>query len=134
VADRSGAAYQGGTANAYKIKQHLLVLPVSLQTQINTSEKKPVLLNYGLQVGWQLSNNFLHFGNTTGRYFTNKNYNNQWQAGMHSGIYFTLYNNKSHQVTAGPLLQYYFSSLFTNQTATRHLFTAGLTTRVLFKK
>ncbi|MDX1935675.1 MAG: outer membrane beta-barrel protein [Flavihumibacter sp.] len=134
VADRSGAAYQGGTANRYKIKQHLLVLPVSLQTQINKSEKKPLLLNYGLQLGWQLSNNFLHFGNTTGRYFTNKNYNNQLQAGMHTGIYFTLYNKKSHQITAGPSLQYYFSSLFTNQADTRHLFTAGVTTRFLFKK
>lgn len=133
VADRSQTAYQAGSDNIYKIRQHLIVLPVSLQTRISKTEKKPVLLTYGLQLGWQLSNNFLHFGNTTGRYFTNNDYNSQLQAGMHTGLYFTLYN-RQQQVIAGPTVQYYFSSLFNNQTNTRRLFTAGLTTTIFFKK
>ncbi len=127
--------YSPGTTEKYHNRYQFLELPVTVQYQVNKSEKLPISLNAGVAVSRLLTTNALHYDSFTGSYYSDNNLFNRTHFMVAGGASISVLNKTHLPLSIGPLFRYQVSNLVKKDvTEGKHLLSAGLSVRMTWKK
>ena len=115
----------------YRNQFHFLALPVSAEWQM--FQNLPLHLRGGLSLQWLIGTNALLFDKASSIYYSNKRAFNKTQLFSDLGLSYQLFTKSKTALWAGPQLQYGITN-FEKNTSGKHLFSLGVTARLLFQK
>jgi hypothetical protein len=121
----------GANFKNYHNQYHFIGLPVAIDWQM--LKKFPLHLHAGLSLQQLISTNALLFNKTSNIYYSDKNGFNKTQLFSDLGVSYSISNKGKTSLLLGPQLQYGITNLEKN-TSGKHLFSLGLTARLLFNK
>ena len=121
----------GTNLQDYHNQYHFIGLPVAIDWQM--LKKSPLHLHAGLSLQQLLYTNALIFDKTNRIYYPDKNAFNKTQVFSDLGISYSIIDKGKTSLLLGPQLQYGITNLEKN-TSGKHLFSLGLTARLLFNK
>ncbi len=121
----------GANFKNYHNQYHFIGLPVAIDWQL--LKKFPLHLHAVLSLQQLISNNALLFNKTSNIYYSDKNGFNKTQLFSDLGVSYSISNKGKTSLLLGPQLQYGITNLEKN-TSGKHLFSLGLTARLLFDK
>ncbi len=116
--------YQNGNVHNYTNQYHFIELPVSVNFQLNKSEKLPVYWEAGLSLSYLISTNALFFDSNGNVYYQNKELFNKTQLSGATSILVGIPIHKN-QLQLGPQIQYGITGLL-GTGGSEHLFYGGL--------
>ncbi len=110
-------------------RYHYLQVPLELSWNIDRN--KHWYWNNALVAGYLLSTDALQYDSDAGVYYPDDKSYRRWQFGLSTAVLYKLNPKSSWQLSAGPSVQYQLTPIDYSGDR-RHLFVAGITTRIQF--
>ncbi len=119
--------YAAGYTREYLNHFQYLELPVSVELQMNKSQKIPLNLDAGLALGWLINSNYLHRDYTSNVLFKDNALLMKIPLSLHAGVTVGLFNQSKYPLSVGPQFQYMVGDLKKNSEGLKqHLWFLGL--------
>jgi hypothetical protein len=123
--------YRNAGGNTYINQYQFVELPLSVNFQLNRSNKTPVIWDAGLSLAWLVSSNALHFDPYSNVYYKNNQLFNKTQINTATAI-LVGFNLHHAELQLGPQLLYGLTGLLKGSTASpEHLFYFGLKVSII---
>jgi hypothetical protein len=102
--------------------------------RLNRNENYPLLWQVGFKMGRMIGNNALVYDTIAGGiYYRSKNYFNNAQFGLSTGLTWAFVNRPGFRLTTGPVLDLHLNSLQSSPfEKSKYLFFAGLRATIIF--
>ncbi|HXB43432.1 MAG TPA: outer membrane beta-barrel protein [Puia sp.] len=126
--------YRNGNSNEYINYYHFIELPLTMNFQLNKSQKVAFVWEGGLSLSYLISSDALHFDPVTDVYYKNDGFFNKAQLNAVTALKIGFHIHNS-DLEIGPQFQYGFTRLLNKGTANpEHLFYSGLKASFMLRK
>jgi len=127
----SHLSLQNNVANNFEFLQ----LPVLFHFRVNRNDQLPLTFDAGVTVSQLVASNAQQYNYFSDRWYHDNDLFNQFQANLHTGFSFTVFDKKGRQIRIGPAFSYGFTPM-ANQGLYegKHLGVLNLHAEMLFRK